>query len=68
MFAVVLVAAPLSLAGCKQQDGDRCQTDSDCDSNHCVLPAGGTAQSGGTCQSTAVDSGTSTTDDLSTTD
>jgi len=52
-WALVLTVAAVSLAGCKQGPGDRCQTDSDCDSDQhliCILPANGTPQSGGTCQ------------------
>jgi hypothetical protein len=55
----LFLASVLSLAGCKQGAGDRCQVQADCDDNLiCVLPAGGTPQSGGTCQapgSTTVD-------------
>jgi hypothetical protein len=64
LIALVLVASPLALAGCKQGVGDRCQVMSDCaDGLLCVLPAGGSAQSGGVCQSTAtVDSGVPSSD------
>jgi hypothetical protein len=51
--AVLTVAAPLAFAGCKQGPGDRCQTDSDCDSDQhliCVFPSNGSPLSGGTCQ------------------
>ena len=72
----LVLASLLSLAGCKQGEGDRCQVQADCDDAFiCVLPAGGTPQSGGTCQrpgSTQVDlSMPEQTDgsvDLSTTD
>ena len=43
----------LSLSGCKQAVGDRCQVNSDCEDDLiCVLPVGGTPQSGGQCQTT----------------
>jgi hypothetical protein len=46
MFALLVTAA-----GCKQEVGDRCNVDSDCDTNLiCVRPPGGTPQSGGVCQ------------------
>jgi hypothetical protein len=49
-----LLTSALSLTACKQQVGDRCQVQSDCeDGLLCVLPAGGTPQSGGTCQTTS---------------
>lgn len=55
------LALALSTLGCKQGIGERCQLDSDCDSGHCVLPTGGSAQQGGTCQPTATDDGGSVT-------
>jgi len=62
--AVLALLAPLCLAaGCKQGVGDRCQVQSDCDTNLlCVLPAGGTPQAGGTCQAPGTG-----TDDMSVT-
>ena len=53
-FALVAsFALTLGLAGCKQGVGDRCQVNSDCDSDLiCVLPVGGTPQSGGVCETT----------------
>ena len=49
--ALLLLAAPLGLAGCKQGINDRCQVQSDCDDGLiCVLPAGATPQAGGSCQ------------------
>jgi hypothetical protein len=43
--------ALLSLSGCKQGVGDRCQVNSDCqDGLTCVLPPNGSPQTGGTCQ------------------
>jgi hypothetical protein len=49
---LIVGAALITLAGCKQGVGDRCQVQSDCeDGLLCILPAGGTPQSGGTCQS-----------------
>jgi hypothetical protein len=50
---LAVAAAPLAFAGCKQGPGDRCQTDSDCDSDQhliCIFPANGSPLSGGTCQ------------------
>jgi Carboxypeptidase A inhibitor len=49
---LIVGAALITLAGCKQGVGDRCQVQSDCeDGLLCILPAGGTPQSGGICQS-----------------
>ena len=40
----------LSLSGCKQGVGDRCQVNSDCaDGLTCVLPPNGSPQTGGVC-------------------
>src|SRR5438105_648039 len=46
-----LLLLVLSLAGCKQGLGDRCQIDADCSSDLiCVLPQTGSISEGGTCQ------------------
>ena len=50
----IFVAGLAAVAGCKQGLGDRCQVDTDCDSNLvCVIPNNGTVATGGTCQATA---------------
>jgi hypothetical protein len=67
------VAAPLALvvvaaSGCKQNEGERCQVQSDCaDGLLCILPAGGSQQTGGTCQKSgaALDLAMPAGDDLS---
>jgi hypothetical protein len=46
-----LLAGFLSLAGCKQGLGDRCQLRSDCAAGlACLLPVGGNCIVGGSCQ------------------
>jgi hypothetical protein len=58
LIPALVLAAPLALAGCKQQAGDRCQTNDDCDSNlTCILPPGGSSLTGGTCQPANADLG-----------
>jgi hypothetical protein len=48
---LIVGAALITLVGCKQGAGDRCQVQSDCDDGLlCVLPNGGDRQTGGTCQ------------------
>jgi len=65
------VAAPLALgvlsaSGCKQNEGERCQVQSDCaDGLLCILPAGGSQQTGGTCQKSAESVDLATTVDMS---
>jgi hypothetical protein len=66
------VAAPLALAvltssGCKQNEGERCQVQSDCaDGLLCILPAGGSQQTGGTCQKSPENVDLATTIDMTT--
>ena len=46
MFALLL-----TVPGCKQGAGDRCNVDADCDDGLiCSRPPNGTPQSGGVCQ------------------
>lgn len=53
-----LVALTLTMGGCLQGVGDRCQVTGDCKNNLvCVLPAGATAVTGGTCQKQATADG-----------
>ncbi len=47
----LVFALLVTVSGCKQGAGDRCNVDSDCgDGLICVRPPGGTPQSGGVCQ------------------
>ncbi len=47
----LLALLTLSMSGCKQGQGDRCQLRTDCASGLvCVLPANGTCVGGGVCE------------------
>lgn len=48
IFFILIVLIFASLAGCQQQEGDRCEVTSDCESGLvCCIPAG---TQEGTCQ------------------
>ena len=48
---LLMFALLLTVSGCKQGAGDRCNVDADCDDGLiCSRPPGGTPQSGGVCQ------------------
>ncbi len=54
LLLALLVAAPLTLAGCSQQEGDRCNVTDDCDVGlQCIYPPNGSALTGGVCTSTS---------------
>ncbi len=54
VFLTLVGGAALSLSACKQGLNNRCQVNSDCESDLiCVLPVGGTPQSGGVCLTTS---------------
>ena len=58
LASIALVGMTLTLGGCLQGVGDRCQVTGDCQDNLvCVIPPGGTAVSGGLCQKQATTDG-----------
>ncbi len=59
VWMIVACAGLITVSGCKQGIGDRCQVESDCDDGlDCILPPGGAIQSGGICQPPNDDAGT----------
>lgn len=65
---LLALGAALSLAGCGQGVGDRCQINSDCKNNLvCVLPPGVTPDVGGTCRDNNTSTDQSTPFDFSAT-
>ena len=45
----LVLAIAFTISGCKRANGDRCQVDSDCDSNFCAYVGTPTTAIGGTC-------------------
>ena len=46
----ILLALAFTVSGCKRGIGDRCQVDSDCDSNVCAYIGTPNTAIGGTCE------------------
>lgn len=66
LLGLALSALLVALPACKQGEGDRCEIDSDCESNKCVVS--GTAQEG-ICRSGATpDAGRDTPLDVTSTE
>ncbi len=48
LFVMIAVLASAVYVGCKQQDGDRCQVNEDCESGVCNMSKGTCTTEGGT--------------------